>query len=121
MLIAEVAEILQLAPHVLRHWEDQGVVVASRSPNGYREYDDEALTRLRVVKACREAGVSLPRIRVLLHRDEAGRAEVIRDERARVTTQLAELRSTLLFLDHVLGCRHSLMSRCHSCSRFAGR
>ena len=120
MRIGEVAELLGVETHVLRHWEDEGVVVPSRLANGYRDYDEEALTRLRVVLACREVGLSLADTRLVLDRSAEGRADVIRAHRRRGDRQGAELTRTGAFLDHVLGCRHDLMSRCRGCAAYAG-
>ncbi|WP_170131339.1 MerR family transcriptional regulator [Quadrisphaera granulorum] len=119
MQIREAAALLGVAPHVLRHWEDEGVLVPARSPNGYRDYDDEALTRARVVLGCRGAGLSLAQTRLVLHRDQAGRDEVVREQHRRVEQQLTDLERTRAFLEHVLDCRHSLMSRCPECARYA--
>lgn len=119
MRIREAADLLGVEPHVLRHWEDEGVVVPERSANNYRNYDEEALTRARIVLGCRAAGLSLTQTRLVMHRDEAGREAVIRDQHRRVEQQLTELGRTRVFLEHVLGCRHSLMSRCPGCAQFA--
>ncbi|GGF40302.1 Cu(I)-responsive transcriptional regulator [Marmoricola endophyticus] len=119
MRIGEAAEEIGVETHVLRHWEDEGVVVPARLDNGYRDYDDEALTRLRIVLACRRAGMSLEQTRLTLHRDATGREAVIRAELVRVERQRAELLRTSRFLEHVLHCRHSLMSRCPGCSALA--
>lgn len=120
MRIREAADLLGVEPHVLRHWEDEGVVVPARSANNYRDYDEEALVRARVVLGCRAAGLSLAQTRLVLDRGEPGREAVIRDQHRRVTQQLADLGRVRVFLEHVLGCRHSLMSRCPGCAQYAG-
>lgn len=119
MRIREVADLLGVEPYVLRHWEDMGVIRPPRAANGYRKYDQETVTRLRIVLACREAGLSLKQTRLVLHRNAHGREEVIRSQRDHIDRQLAELGSTRRFLEHVLTCQHSLMSRCPTCSAYA--
>ncbi len=120
MRIGEAARQLGVETHVLRHWEDRGVVVPARTPQGYRDYDEETLARLRVVRQCQQAGMSLEQIRLVMHRAADGRDAVIREHQTRVRDQLRTLERTATFLDHVLTCRHSLMSRCPGCSAYAG-
>ncbi len=119
MRIREAADLLGVEPHVLRHWEDEGVVVPGRSANNYRDFDEETLTRARIVLGCRSAGLSLAQTRLVIHRDEPGRETVIRDQHRRVEQQLAELGRVRVFLEHVLDCRHSFMSRCPGCAQYA--
>lgn len=118
MRIGAAAQRLGLPAHALRHWEDVGVVVPDRTVGGYRDYTDEHLHRLRVVRACQRAGLSLNEIRVLLHRDEQERAAVIRRRLDQVRAQRAELAATEAFLEHVVGCQHDLMTRCSDCRRY---
>jgi MerR family transcriptional regulator, copper efflux regulator len=119
MQIALAAATVGVQPHVLRHWEDEGVVVPARAPNGYRDYDEEALTRLRIVVACRDIGMALSDIRRVLDRHEPTRTSAILAERRRVQTQLRALSRTKRFLDHVIECRHPLVSRCPDCAHYA--
>lgn len=118
--IGEAAEQLGVEAHVLRHWEDVGVVRPPRDPSGYRRFDEESLQRARMVQACQSAGMALDQIRIVLDSREAGRAAVIREQKARVARQLGELRRTERFLEHVLTCRHPLVSRCPECSAYPG-
>ena len=119
MRIGEAATQLDVATHVLRQWEDEGVVVPRRSVSGHREYDEEHLVRCRIVRSCQAAGLSLAEIRRVLHRGEPERHAVI-DERLRaVRLQQAVLDATETFLVHVRECRHGLVTRCADCSAYA--
>jgi MerR family transcriptional regulator, copper efflux regulator len=118
--IAEAAAAVGVEPHVLRHWEDEGVITPSRVANGYRDYDADAMTRLRIVVACREIGMALRDIRLVLDRHEPTRAAAITAERRRVAAQIRALAQTKRFLDHVIDCLHPLVSRCPDCSTYAG-
>jgi MerR family gold-responsive transcriptional activator of gol and ges genes len=118
-MISDLATSLHVEAHVLRHWEDVGLLHPSRSANGYRDYDTEQATRARVIAHCREAGLSLPVIGALLDRRSPGRAQIINDELCRLRAHERRLRRTRLFLDHVVGCRHSLMERCPGCSSYS--
>ncbi|WP_093357411.1 MerR family transcriptional regulator [Pseudonocardia ammonioxydans] len=119
MRIGEAARRLGVAVHVLRHWDAEGVVVPDRTPAGHREYTEEHLHRMRVLRACQEVGLSLAEVRLVLHRDEASRASVIEHHLARIRRQRAHLDATETFLAHVVACEHDLLTRCPACSAYA--
>lgn len=119
MKIGEVAHRIGVAVHVLRHWDDVGVVVPHRAPSGHREYTDEHLHRLRILQACQGVGMSLPEIRQVLQRGEPGRTGVIERQLHRIRTQRAQLEDAERFLEHVINCKHDLLTRCDSCMRYA--
>jgi MerR family transcriptional regulator, copper efflux regulator len=119
MRIGDAARLIGVPSHVLRHWDEMGVVSPSRTASGHREYDEEQVRRLRVLRACQEAGLSLAEIRLVLHRDEAGRAQVIEERLSRIRAQRERLADAESFLEHVRTCRHDLLTRCPACSRFA--
>lgn len=107
-----------MATHVLRHWEDEQVVVPDRTSAGHRTYTEEHLQRLRILMACQEVGLSLADIRLVLHRAESERTAVIARHRDRIRQQQERLRRAEQFLSHVLGCRHDLVTRCPDCREY---
>ena len=119
MRIRELATLLGVEAHVLRHWEDEGLLHPDRGANGYRAYDEEQVTRARIVVGCRQAGLSIPPIRSLLHRDWPGREAVLRAKVAEIEFRARELALARTFLQHVIDCRHPLMHRCVGCSEYA--
>jgi arsenate reductase len=57
--VSELAGRAGVAPSTVRWYETAGVLPrAARRPNGYRDYDDGDLTRLRLVLALRRLGVA---------------------------------------------------------------
>ena len=59
MNVSELAGRAGVAPSAVRWYEAAGVLPrAARRPNGYRDYDDDDLTRLRLVLALRRLGVA---------------------------------------------------------------
>ena len=120
MKIGDAAALLGTAAHVLRHWEDERVVVPDRTASGHRDYSAEHLSRCRVVLSCQSVGMSLAEIRAILHRGEAGRTEVIAARLSAIRAQRTSLDSAEKFLLHVRSCRHDLMTRCPECSEYAG-
>ena len=119
MLIGDLASALGVETHVLRHWEDAGLLDPGRMSNGYRCYDQEQVTRAQVIQNCRSAGLGLATIAMLLDRHAEGRAAAINGELANLREQTSRLRRTTTFLEHVRSCRHSLMRRCPACSEYA--
>lgn len=119
MLIGELARVLGVDTHVLRHWEDAGLLRPGRTANGYRTYDREQATRAHVIRNCRSAGLGLPTIAALLDRHADGRVAVIDGELANLHEQRSRLTRAALFLEHVRSCRHSLMRRCPACSEYS--
>ena len=71
------------------------------------------------MQACRAVGLSLAEIRLILHRDEPGRLDVINQKLGAVRRQRAELEAAEKFLFHVRECRHGLVTRCADCSAYA--
>lgn len=118
MRIGQAAARLGLATHVLRHWEEAGVVVPDRTSTGHRDYTTEQVHRLRILQACQGAGMSLADIRLVLHRDEPGRSAVIDRRLHAIQEQQAHLAETARFLAHVIACEHDLVTRCPGCSNY---
>jgi DNA-binding transcriptional MerR regulator len=66
MRIDELAVRTGVARHRLRYYEDQGLLPARRSANGYREYDGEAVTTVFQIRGLLGAGLTSHEIRRLL-------------------------------------------------------
>ncbi|MFF1883000.1 MerR family transcriptional regulator [Pseudarthrobacter sp. NPDC058196] len=67
MKIGEVAKEVGAPTRMLRYYEQQGLIQASRSTNGYREYSDEQIEHARHVRALVEAGLSTRMIKIVLN------------------------------------------------------
>ena len=120
MRISEAAARIGVAEHVLRHWDEVGAVRPDRTAAGHRDYSEEHLHRLQVLRACQRVGMSLSEVTQVLHRDEAGRAEVIARRREHLREERERLEDAERFLAHVVSCRHDLLTRCPQCSRYPG-
>jgi len=69
--IGEAAEITGVPPKTLRYYEDIGLVHPGRTDSGYRQYDDEAIERVRFILKAKLLGFTLDEIAdVLRLRDE---------------------------------------------------
>lgn len=119
MKIGEAARRVGVEIHVLRHWHDTGVVVPDRASSGHREYTEEHIRRAHVVQAGQGVGMSLPEIRLVLTRNEAGRVEVIERKLLWIRSQRSQLEDAERFLEHVIDCEHDLLTRCEACTEYA--
>jgi DNA-binding transcriptional MerR regulator len=91
LTIGELSRRTGLSVKTLRFWSDEGLLPpASRSASGYRLYSQEALVRLDLVRALRDAGLGLDAIRRVLRRDMS-LAEALRLQLATVEAHAASL------------------------------
>ncbi|MGA4792444.1 MerR family transcriptional regulator [Nocardia sp. AB354] len=121
MKIGEVAHSLGVAPHVLRHWERMGVVVPDRTPSGHRDYSEQHICRLSVLRTCQAVGMSLSEIRQVLDKDEYERVGAVKRQLRRIRAQRVQLREAERFLLHVMNCERTLRTACGTCMRYAAR
>ena len=78
MKIGELAEKTGMAPSAIRYYEQSGLLPkAERGANGYREYADAAVERLRRIQMAQGLGFSLDAIRSVF---AAGNEGLSKDE-----------------------------------------
>ncbi|GAA4346540.1 MerR family transcriptional regulator [Angustibacter luteus] len=100
MKIGELAARTDVAPRLIRYYEQQGLLTARRSDNGYRSYTEDDLERVSRVAGLVQAGLPTRLVKVLLDAEDAA----ARDEEtcpAAVAEQLAE---ELLGLESRIAC-----------------
>ncbi|MGW5642603.1 MerR family transcriptional regulator [Saccharopolyspora sp. NPDC003752] len=66
MRIGELSRRTGVNTHQLRYYEAQGLLEADRSANGYREYDEDAVLRVKQIRHLLGAGLSSEDIAYLL-------------------------------------------------------
>lgn len=98
MRVSEIAERAGIAASALRWYESAGIIpAATRQANGYREYAEEDLARVRLVVSLRRLGVGpedAGRVaRLCLEHGEVDRdlAPLIAEQRAAITRQRGDL------------------------------
>lgn len=119
--IGDAAAALGIAAHVLRHWEDVGLLVPARSDSGHRTYDRRLLDQARMIRVLQRAGFALDQIRDLAVGSRDARAASVDARRAEIQRQVDVLRATDRFLAHLAACRHGVISECAECAAFAAR
>jgi MerR family copper efflux transcriptional regulator len=114
MRVSELARRAGITPAAVRFYESQGVLpAASRRDNGYRDYSDDDLCRLRLVVALRGLGLELSESGRLAALCQDGRCDTMEaqllsqiDERRHA---FAKARAELDHLDHELATLQSAM------------
>ncbi len=98
MKVSELAERAGIAPSAVRWYESAGVIPpATRQPNGYREYAEDDLARLRLVVSLRRLGLGPEdagrMARLCLEHGDVDRdlAPLIADQRAAIARQRDDL------------------------------
>ena len=66
MRIGELSERTGTPRRLLRYYEEQGLIVADRLPNGYRVYDESNLDRVAQIRGLLDAGLPTRIIKQIL-------------------------------------------------------
>lgn len=105
--IGEVARGADVSVRAVRYYEQQGLLIAERSPSGQRLYRQDAIPLVRFFQQMFAAGLTSRRISELLpcwdsgHTD-AGQRAMLRAERERIQAKIDDLRAALDHLDEVI-------------------
>lgn len=92
--ISAVAGELGVAAHVLRHWEEEGLLQPARDATGARRYSDVDVNVARMILLGRSLRLGLPQMRAYFHGDGAGRRTLLAEHLARVRAEADELERT---------------------------
>ncbi|MFC8597795.1 MULTISPECIES: MerR family transcriptional regulator [unclassified Isoptericola] len=115
--VGELAERFGLETHVLRYWEEVGLLSPSRDAGGRRRYGTDDVVRVATILSSKVAGMSLEQIQVLLDAGSSGQGA--RDRHEILTAHLAELDRRQEEIDrsrhmteHALACRAHDIAAC---------
>jgi DNA-binding transcriptional MerR regulator len=110
--IGQLSAATGASPRSLRYYEQQGLITAVRSANGYRDYGEDAVETVRRIRTLLDLGLPSDLVRVALPCTGGGpvdqqvcgslveRVTQIRDELAERSARMAETSATLThFLD----------------------
>lgn len=104
--IQDVAKVAGTTSRTLRHYDDEGLLKPSRvGTNGYRYYDQSALSRLQRILLLRELGLGLPAIAEALASQEgvvpalATHVELLEQELTRINRQIKSIERTQIALN----------------------
>ena len=114
--IGDAAARFSLPTHVLRHWEDVGLLRPDRDGAGRRVYGEKDVYRVAVVVRSKAAGMSLEQVAVLLDADAPDRHRVLEAHLAELDRRTAEMALHREMTEHALRCKaHDIAT----CPRFA--
>jgi DNA-binding transcriptional MerR regulator len=114
--VGELAARFGLATHVLRHWEDVGLLLPERDGAGRRVYGEADLYRVAVIVRSKSAGMSLEQVAVLLDAEAPDRHRVLEAHLADLDRRVAEMQVHREMTEHALRCKaHDIAT----CPRFA--
>ena len=103
MKVSELARLSGVAPSAIRFYESVGVLPpAPRRPNGYREYGQQDLCRVRVLASLRSLGIELDESARLADLCSKGRCDEMEERLLpRIEQRRAELAAARAEIEHV--------------------
>ncbi|MGN7969798.1 MerR family transcriptional regulator [Microbacterium sp. 22296] len=110
--IGEAAARFGLDTHVLRYWEDEGLLRPDRDGAGRRRYGEDDAVRIAVILRNKAAGLSLEQIRVLLDDDAPDRHRVLEEHVAELDRRAADIAQARAMTEHALRCRSHDITQC---------
>ena len=100
--IQDVSNKTGLSTHTLRYYEKEGLISGvERSQGGFRQYTDEDLERLGLIRCLKNTGMSIQEIARFVQLTHEGdhtleeRVELLREHRERVLERMAEMQKHL--------------------------
>lgn len=116
MNIGDAAEACGLPAKTIRYYEEIGLVRPARSGNGYRDYADDDVHRLRFLQRSRSLGFAIEECRQLLS---------LYDDKSRASAEVKAIASEKLFeidrkIEELTGLRATLshlVEHCHGDDR----
>jgi len=119
LTVTQVSLRSGFAPSALRFYEDRGLIAASRTPGGRRQYERAVLRRLAFIRAASNIGLTLEETRAELGRlpdnrtpTKADWARISDHWRARLDEQLQALKRLRDGLDSCIGCGCLSLKHC---------
>jgi Cu(I)-responsive transcriptional regulator len=117
MQIGEAAAQSGVSAKMIRYYEEIGLVPRSaRQPQGYRDYDDRDVNRLRFVARARDLGFSIKEIAELL-RLYSDRRRSSADVKRIALRHVAELETRIRAMRQLKRTIQDLADRCHGDQR----
>ena len=100
--IQDVSNTTGLSTHTLRYYEKEGLISGvERNQGGFRQYSEEDLERLGLIRCLKNTGMSIQEIARFVKLTHEGdhtleeRVELLREHRERVLERMAEMQEHL--------------------------
>ena len=108
MIVGEVAEITGLPAKTLRYYEDIGLVSPARRANGYRDYSEADIHKLKFLQRARSLGFSIEDCRTLLSlyedksRESREVKQIAKRHLAMIDQKISQLKNLAATLEHLV-------------------
>jgi MerR family copper efflux transcriptional regulator len=113
LTIGQLAARFGLATHVLRHWEDVGLIEPAERVNGRRRYRRWHVSRVATILLSKEAGFTLDQIKAILDApDGPARKKLLRRHRDQLDRRVAGIEASRRIVQHGIDCRAEDFTRC---------
>lgn len=112
MNIGDAASLANLPAKTIRYYEDIALIRPARAANGYRDYSQTDVHRLRFLQRARSLGFTIEECRALLslyedeHRASADVRAVATQKIGEVERKIAELQGMKATLERLVQCCH---------------
>lgn len=110
--IGDLATRFELPTHVLRHWEDAGLLAPERDGAGRRRYRESDAYRVATIIANKAAGMSLEQIRALLDATATDRRAILQQHLTDLDARITAIQRSQHMTEHALECRAHDISQC---------
>lgn len=118
MLIGELAERFDLAPHVLRHWEAMGLLTPATRVNGRRRYTRDQVIHVLTIIRAKAGGMSLEQIREMLSvSGKTERQALLQRHHTELERRLREISASKALIEHLMRCTADDFTQCPSYRR----
>ncbi|HFI0150471.1 TPA: MerR family transcriptional regulator, partial [Streptococcus suis] len=103
MQVKDVEKLTGLSTKAIRLYEEKGLIGVARNPlNDYREYSEENVQQLRLIKLLRYFEFSLAEIQGLLTLSEEDLRSALREKKQEINQQAEELADKVDLLGQVV-------------------
>lgn len=110
--MGELASRFDLETHVLRYWEEVGLLNPQRDAGGRRRYDEDDAFRVAAILTNKKAGMTLEQIRTMVDASAEDRREALRAHLEELDRRQAEIERSRHMTQHALECRAHDITTC---------
>lgn len=112
LTIGKLAKAGDISPDALRYYEREGLLTpASKTESGYRQYDQDAVRRVRFIQHAQACGFTLVEIRELLHLRQSDHA-CCDDVRSRAIEKKLQLAAKIRTMQAMSAALDRLIAEC---------
>lgn len=112
MNIGQAAKLSNLPNKTIRYYEDIGLIKPLRAENGYRDYGDDDVHRLKFLQRSRSLGFSIDECRLLLSLYE-NKERTSRNVKAIASEKITQIDLKISELQSLKATLCSLVKHCH--------